>query len=149
MSVVVSFLFNVNIPKDEIANTLNEYLGFNLKKSSDIEELYDGWLKGFGLSFRESHTLENDGNVNFEDYKYTIGIYGPAGAGTRRKIMVSEILNIGYSICYLFKASGIAVYDLQAKICEMYYKDEDVFDLLLDKPINLMNYYNFDNEFRD
>ena len=61
--------------------------------------------------------------------------------------MVSEVLNLGYSICYLLKTYGMVVYDIQSKICEMGYKDEEILDLIENKAINLMDYYNFGNDF--
>ena len=72
MSISIDYFFNSEKSFEQLNKEINDFLGCNFELSKEYEE--QSHAKFFGISWNfYVHNFENDGLINFEDYKYYIG----------------------------------------------------------------------------
>ena len=138
MSINVSYYFNSDKSLNELTKEINSWLGSNLVPyEGDEEDLFCIFL-GMELSFG-THDLENDLELNFEDYKYEIDIRTPWGNAALRDIQVPAVAFIAKVLYGGLKITGMLVYDIQ-KLLARYEErfnpkseENELFDLVSNK----------------
>lgn len=92
MSVTVEFLFNTEATLLDLAREVNRVLGCSLAPYEDNSD--DQYCRFFGMEFtlKTGHELENDGELNFEDYRYILDTRTPIPDSDLRPIQVEVIV---------------------------------------------------------
>ena len=139
MSIYIDYLFNSDIKFEQLVKEINKILGSNLTQNETVEENSSGTLFGMPLSFY-AHRLENDGEINFQDYKYEIGVTTYSGGADLRNIQVLIVSLIANVLYRRMKVSeGILVFDAQlllARYTEKFNSEidgNDLFDIVSNK----------------
>ena len=124
MSIYIDYFFNSNKDFKQLLKEINELLGSNLISSETDEENSSGSFFGMPLSFH-TQTLENDRELNFQDYKYQIGLTTYWGSADLRDIQVSIVAFIAFLLYLRMQISeGILVYDVQRLLAR--YKEKSI-----------------------
>ena len=112
MSVDIDFFFNHPDNLAALAERLNGWLGCALAPyEGDPEDLFGRF---FGMEFSlAEHNLENDGERNFEDYKYELGFRTAVPDGDLRMVQLPAIAMIIYVLFRRMNVTGMLVYDVQ------------------------------------
>jgi hypothetical protein len=112
MSVTIDYFFNCSDDLPELTQKINGWLGcFLAPYEGDSEDLFCRFLAmEFSLS---KHDLENDNELDFENYKYEIGFRVPAPDGDLRILQLPMIALIAYTLYRRMKITGMLVYDVQ------------------------------------
>ena len=114
MSVTVDYFFNSEMDEHQLVAEINKCLGSTLKPSGDDFRTYFTQFMGLDFSFYE-HDFESDRELNFEDYKYHVGIKTWAGDRYVSEIRVPLMAMIVFLLYHRLKIKGgMLVYDLQA-----------------------------------
>ncbi len=139
MSVSIDYFFNSEKSFEQLVKELNALLGFNLTFSETDEEIAGERLFAMPLDFC-TQTLENNGDLNFQDYKYQIGFTTYWGSADLRDIQVSMISFIAKFLYLRLEISeGMLVYDgqrLLARYVEKFNPEtqgNDFFDIVSNK----------------
>jgi len=112
MSVTVDFFFNHPDNLAETAKSINGWLGCSLMPYEGNEE--DLFCRFLAMEFSLSeHSLENDRDCNFEDYRYEIGFRVPAPDGDLRMMQIPAIALVIYTLLSRMGITGMLVYDVQ------------------------------------
>lgn len=140
MSVSIDYFFNSDKELSELSNEINECLGTDLSVSRGHKQ-EKAWCRFFGMSldFYE-HTLENDGENDFESFRFLFGLTGPRNIASLRINVLGMLAYILYDRLKI--GSGMIVYDLgyplaiyETRIFENDY--EDLFDLISGKWVQM------------
>jgi hypothetical protein len=138
MSINVGYYFNSDKSLNELTKEINSWLGSNLVPcEGDEEDLFCIFL-GMELSIG-THDLENDGELNFEDYKYEIDIRTSMGNAVMRDIQISTVAFIAKVLYNRAKLTGMLVYDVQRTLARYVEKlnpewnENDLFDSVSNK----------------
>lgn len=117
MSITVDYFFNHSDNLLELAENINAWLGCSLTPyENDPEDFFCRFLTmEFSLS---KHNFENDGELNFERYRYEIGFRTPVPDGDLRILQLPTIALIAYSLYRRMKIVGMLVYDVQILLAE-------------------------------
>ena len=139
MSIDIDYLFNSETKFEQLVKEINEVFGTNLKLSETDEENSSGSFFGMPFSFH-THNFENDGEINFQDYRYEIGVKTYWGSADLRSIQVSIVSFIANVLYRRMKISdGILVYDTQRLLARYIEKfnpeidENDLFDIVSNK----------------
>src|SRR5947208_1680145 len=73
MSVTVDYFFNSDKKPEDLKTEINTHLGCNLTKVEDERDFFYTRFMNLDFSFG-THTLRNDGRLDFENYRYEIGV---------------------------------------------------------------------------
>jgi hypothetical protein len=73
MSVDVGYFFNSEKSFEQLCEEMNEYLDFNFQPNGEDKTHAFTRFLGMGFDFY-IHSFESDGELNFEDYKYYLGV---------------------------------------------------------------------------
>ena len=74
MSITVEYSFNSDFALPELASEISRRLGCVLEPDpGDPKGLFCGGFFGMELTLWTEHTLVNDRDLNFEDYRYQLG----------------------------------------------------------------------------
>lgn len=112
MSITIDYFFNHSDDLPELTRNINAWLGCSLSPyEGDSEDLFCRFLAmEFSLSM---HDLENDDELDFENYKYEIGFRVPAPDGDLRISQLPAIALVAYTLYRRMKITGMLVYDVQ------------------------------------
>lgn len=102
---------------------MSEYLDFDFEPSKEYKNHAYARFLGVGLDFY-IHTFENDRELNFEDYKYYIGLTGRAYSKDLCLPIMAFIANLLYLRMEI--SDGILVFDVQRVLAR--YKGESYLD---------------------
>lgn len=112
MSIIVDYFFNHPNNLADIAKNINPLLGCSRAPYEDNTD--DFFCRFFGMEFSLSeHTLENDRECNFEDYRFEIGFRVPAPDGDLRIMQIPAIALVIYILFSRMGITGMLVYDVQ------------------------------------
>src|SRR4051794_29123506 len=74
MSITVEYSFNSDLALPELGFEISRRLGCVLEPDpGDPKGLFSGGFFGMELKLWTEHELENDRDLNFEDYRYLLG----------------------------------------------------------------------------
>lgn len=112
MSVTIDYFFNHSDDLPELTRNINGWLGCSLASyKGDSEDLFCRFLAmEFSLS---THDLENDRELDFENYKYELGFRVPAPDGDLRILQLPAIALVAHTLYCRMKITGMLVYDVQ------------------------------------
>lgn len=117
MSVTIDYFFNYSDDLSEFVKNINACLGCSLARYGDDSE--DLFCRFFGMEFSLwKHELENDRELDFENYKYEIGFRVAAPDADLRVLQLPAIILIIYTLFYRMKITGMLVYDVQKLIAK-------------------------------
>ena len=113
MSINVDYYFNWPGTLGELAAQFRLWIGSDLQPyEGDPENLYCRFLD-MEFSLNE-HDLENDGDLNFEDYRFEAGIRTPIPDNDFRTLQVITMSSLVYALFRrLGVVEGILVHDTQ------------------------------------
>jgi hypothetical protein len=84
VSITIEYSFNSDLALPELAFEISRRLGCVLEPDpEDPKALFTGGLFGMQLTLWTQHTLVNDRELNFEDYRYLLGNKTWAGSHLR------------------------------------------------------------------
>lgn len=131
MSICVDYFFNHQSDLSILGQELNAWLGSSLAaQEADPEELFCRFL-GMELSLSE-HTFENDLELNFEDFRYRLGIRSPLPDADLRSMQIPVMAFIAFSLFRRMGIVGMLVYDVQRLLARYEASVEDGLDELFD-----------------
>jgi hypothetical protein len=113
MSIDIDYFFNSDKDFKQLLREINELLGCSLTSDEIDGENSSGVFFGMLLSF-STHTLENDGELNFKDYKYQVGLttyWGDADLRDTQSLIVDFIAFLLHRRMQI--SEGILVNDVQ------------------------------------
>lgn len=133
MSITIDYFFNFEGNLEDLTAKVNSCLGSNLQPyDGNSNDLFDRFLS-MELSL-STHTLENDTDLNFEDFQYEIGIRNSVPDGDVRD-MVSTVMGLIPSLLYRRGdiKEGILIYDVQILLARYTERIEDSITGLFDE----------------
>jgi hypothetical protein len=112
MSITIDYFFNFPKPIDQTAEAINTWIGCNLGPyQDDPGDLYSRFL---GMEFTLwEHTLENDGELDYESYKYAIGIRTPIPEAEFRMLQLPTMAFLVFALHRKLGITGMLAYDVQ------------------------------------
>ncbi len=142
MSIWIDYFFNSDKSFDRLLKEINEQLGSSLVLSETDENNSHGFFFGMPFDFH-TNTLENDGQLNFQDYKFQIGLTTYWGSADLRQMQILTVASIAFLFYRRMQISeGILVYDLQRLLARYEEKitsdkSENLFDKISNKFVEL------------
>jgi hypothetical protein len=112
MSVTFNYFFNHSDDLPDLAKNINAWLGCSL---SPYEGNTQDWFCRF-LSMEFDlfkHDLENDGECDFEDYKYELRFRIPVPDGDLRTLALPTLALSAYTLFHRMRIVGMLVFDVQ------------------------------------
>ena len=99
MTVCVDYFFNHPAELSSLADQINGWIGCSLSSyEENPEDLFSRFL-GMELTLSR-HILENDRELNFEDFTYQIGIRSPVPDGDLPSIQVPASVRLCFRLLY-------------------------------------------------
>lgn len=132
MSITVEYSFNSDLALPELASEISRRLGCALEPDpGDPKGLFRGGFFGMEMTLRAEHTLANDRDLNFEDYRYQLGNKTWSGSSLR-PIQVEVIALTAYLLhdTSLAIHRGMLSYDVQALLARYEERGEEWLDLV-------------------
>ena len=112
MSICIDYFFNHSHDLSALAQEINDWVGCSLSPYEGNPE--DLFCRFFGMELSLSkHTLENDRELNFEDFTYQLGIRIPIPDANLRAMQLPAIALMAYALYRRLKITGMLVYDVQ------------------------------------
>ena len=112
MSITVDYFFNHADNLAEVAEQVNMGIGCSLLPyQGDPNDMYCRFF-GMDLDFLKAE-FENDGDLNFEDYKFHLSLRTSVGMAARRPIQIPTMISVAYALCLHLHITGMLVYDGQ------------------------------------
>ena len=134
MSIDLDYFFNHPGDLGTVARDIERWLGCNLAPyEGDPTDLYSRFL-GLELSFGE-HTLGTDRDLNFEDYRFSLGIRTPLPDAELRAVQVVAMATIPYVLYKHLRITGLLVFDVGTALARYESRldsegEEALFDVL-------------------
>lgn len=129
MSITVDYFFNSDENLSELAQELNLWVGSSLAPyQGDAKDYFCRFL-GMELSL-STHTFENDGECNFEDFKYHLSLRTSFGIADLRIMQIPVMIYIAYCIYRRMGLLGLLVFDGQLVLARY----EEKFNRQIDAP---------------
>ena len=112
MSICIDYFFNHEDELGPLSRKIGGWLGCFLSPyDGDKKDLFSRFL-GMELGLGE-HSFENDRQLNFQDYRYRIGIRTPIPDGDLRIMQAPAMVLIARALFYRMNIRGMLVYDMQ------------------------------------
>jgi hypothetical protein len=112
MSICIDYFFNHEDDLSGIARKINLWAGcFLAPYEGTRHDLFCRFL-GMELSLSNDQ-FENDQDLNFEDYRYHLGIRTPIPDADLRMAQVPAMMLLAYALFYRVSLKGMLVYDMQ------------------------------------
>ncbi len=136
MSVNIQYCFNSDLPLPDLASQLSQRLGCPLSPAeSDPEHVFNGTLFGMELKLWAMQGMANDGDVNFQDYRYLLG-NKTWGESVLRPIQAEVIACAAFVLHETLGIhQGMLSYEVQTLLARYDLRDGDWYDLVGDKPV--------------
>ena len=109
MSVTIEYYFNAPLDLPALASQLNDALGCSLRLYQE-DEYFDRFM-GMELSL-EPCDFENDGDLEFESFAYSVSFRTSWGEAHWRPIQLPALLCVVRVLHDRFSYDGMLVYDL-------------------------------------
>lgn len=149
MSINIDYFFNSEKDFEQLTAEIEKWIGckFQIEEGKN----HSSTLFGMPINFGIDHGMENDGILNFEDYKYSIGITNYWGSADLRDTQISIMALIANLLYRRIEVKeGILVYDVQRLLAKYSEKidsnDEknlfdEVSDCFVEFPKHLIDLY--------
>ncbi|WP_375505809.1 hypothetical protein [uncultured Nostoc sp.] len=125
MSCTINYFFNYPQDLAQTAKDINECLGCSLAPYlGNTDDWFDIFLS-MEFSFGEQR-LGNNGELDFENFRYGIDFRTAAGASAARPIQLPAIAAVVYAFYYQLGITGILVFDVEILIAR--YEERDIPD---------------------
>jgi hypothetical protein len=112
MSITVDYVFNYSGNLAELAALIKESTGCMLSPyEGDSNDLFTRFL-GMELSLSKNR-FENDGDMNFEDYRFHLSLRTPVGLAALRSLQVPTMAYLAYVLYWWCGLKGMLVFDAQ------------------------------------
>jgi hypothetical protein len=138
MSVDIDYF--VNYPKDiqGLADDINSWIGCNLLPYEGNKRLYFAPYLGMEFALRV-HSLENDQELDFENFTYELGFRTSGGAGGKAPIQLPALLVVVYALHHSLGIRGMLVYEVESVLARYVERDINgygrrLFDVLSQTP---------------
>jgi hypothetical protein len=139
MSCTINYFFNYPQDLAQTAKDINECLGCSLAPYlGNTDDWFDIFLS-MEFSFGKVGGFKNDGELDFENFRYGIDFRTAAGAADARPIQLPAIAAVVYALYYQLGITGILVFDVQILIAR--YEERDIpdwgkglYDVVSDNP---------------
>jgi hypothetical protein len=126
MSYKIGYLFNYPQDLAQTAKDINECLGCSLAPYlGDTDHWFDRFLS-MEFSFGKIEGFENEGELDFENFRYEINFRTAVGAARARPIQLPAIATVVYALYRWLGITGILVFDMQILIAR--YEERDIQD---------------------
>lgn len=113
MSVTIDYFFNSDKKPEDLKTEINTHLGCNLHIVEDERDYFYTRFMNLDFSFG-THTLVNDGKVDFENYRYQLGVKTWASDGYISEIRSGLMAMVVFILYHrLGIKKGMLVYDVQ------------------------------------
>ena len=114
MSVVIGYYFNSVQPLPQLAEKTSDLLGCSLVPYEG--DRTDFFCRFLAMEFSLSrNVLENDRDLNFEDFDYSLDVRIPSPDNDLRPVAVQTMMSIAYVLQTRMKINkGILVWDAQS-----------------------------------
>lgn len=132
MSITVEYSFNSDLALPELASEISQRLGCSLEPNpGDPGGLFSGGFFGMELTLWAGHSLENDRDLNFEEYRYLLGNKTWSGSPLR-PIQVEVIALTAFFLhdTPLAIHRGMLSYDVQTLLARYEERGKEWFDLV-------------------
>lgn len=125
MSITVDYFFNHNESLQELANSINACLGSQLAPyENDAEDFFCRFCST-EMSLGE-HSLENDRDCDFENYRYQLGFRTSASNAILRPIQVSVMSCVIYALYVRRNITGLLVYNIQRTLARYIEREDSI-----------------------
>lgn len=112
MSITIDYFFNCPADLATVAERVNSAIGCDLRPfQKDQREFFCPFF--FMDLELKRHSLENDRELNFEDYEYHLSLRNAAGAARARPLQIPTIVAIVYALHLHSRIVGMLVFDVQ------------------------------------
>ena len=112
MSICIDYFFNYPHDLSALAQEINGRLGCSLSPYEGTPE--DLFCRFFAMELSLSkHPLENDRELNFEDYTYQLGLRAPIPDADLRSMQLPAVALLAYALYRRLKITGMLVYEVQ------------------------------------
>lgn len=138
MSCTINYFFNYPQDLAQTAEDINECLGCSLAPYlGNTDDWFDIFLS-MEFSFGE-HRLGNNGELDYENFRYGIDFRTSAGASAARPIQLPAIAAVVYALYRELGITGILVFDVQILIAryeerEIQDRGKGLYDVVSDNP---------------
>ena len=113
MSVEIGYFFNYPQNLISTANEINVCIGCDLVPyQSDAQDWFSRFL-GMELSLGTTEYLENDRELDFENFSYTLNLRTSWAASELRPLQLPAVASIVFALHQSYGIAGMLVYDLQ------------------------------------
>jgi hypothetical protein len=131
MSVCVDYFFNHGYELSAVAKEINGWIGCSLSPfEGNREDLFSRFL-GMELTLSK-HSLENDRDLNFQDFTYRLGVRSPIPEADLRPMQIPAMAFIAYALFRRMGIVGLLVYDVQSLLARYEARVTDGLDELFD-----------------
>jgi hypothetical protein len=131
MSICVDYFFNHPSELPALAQEINNWVGSSLLPYQGDPEDFFGRCLAMELDLSK-HSLENDGELDFQDFKYQLGIRSPLPEADLRTMQIPALVLIAYALFRRMGIAGMLVYDVQILLARYEIRVEDGLDELFD-----------------
>lgn len=112
MSITIDYFFNYNSSLPQLADDINGWIGCQLAPYQNDSNNYFCRLLGMELGLDE-HNLENDREMDFENYRFQIGIRTPLPDADFRPLQLPTMAFVTYALYRRMEVTGMLVFDSQ------------------------------------
>jgi hypothetical protein len=113
MSITIDYFFNYGQELPKLKDDVNACLGCSLAPYERIcEEVFDYFL-GMEFYLGLAHRFENDGELDFESFRYWLSFRTPVGSGQIRPLQIPAMAAVAFALHHWYGITGILVYDMQ------------------------------------
>ena len=139
MSATINYFFNYNGSLLELASATNTWLGCNLAPYEGNQELFFSRFLSMEFSLSSADHLENDGELDFENFQYELGFRTPVPDATARPIQLPAILVVVYALHRSLDITGLLVYEVDIPLARYVEQEIDgygqrLFDVISGTP---------------
>jgi len=139
MSATINYFFNYNGTLLELASAMNMWLGCNLAPYEGNQEFFFSRFLSMEFSLSSAEHLENDGELDFENFQYELGFRTPLPDASARPIQLPTILVVVYALHRSLDITGLLVYGVDTLLARYFEQDIDgygrrLYDVISDTP---------------
>ncbi len=134
MSITIDFLFNYDGDQETLLKDLEGWIGCRFASREDPDDYRFCWLLGMEFYFGE-HTLENDGELDVENFQYKISIRTPWSDADFRPLQLMTMASVTYALFRRLSIGGMLVFDTQTLLARYEIRGETLFDHVSNKTV--------------
>ncbi len=128
MSESISYFFNHEGSLAEVTSIVNTQLGCSLSPYEGDETDMFAWFLAVELSLCADHGLENDREMNFENYRYQLRIRTALPNALARPIQFPTMVAIIYALYLRLRITGMLVDNVDRVLARYEERSTNIFD---------------------